>query len=192
MEEIWKDIRGIDSKHEISNKGRVRNKKTGKILSPKNSKGWYLSVQLLVNGKYKTFRIHRLVAQYFVPNPNKLPIVNHKDLNKQNNFAENLEWVTYKENTQHAIENEAYNNAIKTLVDWNKNKKCFKKYGYIYQFDKEMNFIAKYISATEASKKTGVCSTNILQCINHKPKRKSAGGYIWLKEKEVVEQWIMR
>lgn len=188
MEEIWKDIKETGNKYEISNKGRLKNKKTQKILSIKNSKGWYLSIRLLINGKYKTFKIHRLVAQYFVPNPNNLPIVNHKDLNKQNNFAENLEWTTYKANTQHAIENKIYNNPVKVLVDWNKNKKCFKKYGYIYQFDKEMNFIAKYISAEEAYKKTGVCSRNILQCINHEPRRKSAGGYIWLKEKEAVEQ----
>jgi hypothetical protein len=65
----------------------------------------YLSVTIAVaKGKRKDFLIHRLVAEYFIPNPENLPVTNHKDGNKGNNCVNNLEWTTYKENTRHAFE----------------------------------------------------------------------------------------
>ena len=64
----------------------------------------YLQVDLW-NKKVKTYRVHRLVAETFIPNPNKLPQVNHKDGNKQNNCVYNLEWITNYDNIQHAVKN---------------------------------------------------------------------------------------
>lgn len=184
--EVWKDVEELDNLYQISNMGRIKRKKDGKIMSIKNSKGWYLTSRFYINKKWITLRPHRLVAKYFIPNPNNFPVVNHKDLDKHNNCIDNLEWCTIKENIQHAIKNGKLENSFQKLKQYNKNK-CFLKYGYIYQFDKNMNFINKFPSAKVASEITGVCSRNILQCINHEPKRKSAGSYIWLKESEVVK-----
>lgn len=99
--EIWKSIQ--DYEYEISSFGRVRNKKTKKILSifDVNGEG-YLRVILFKNHKKKRFFIHRLVAKTFIENPDNKPQVNHKDGVKQNNNLENLEWVTNSENQLHS------------------------------------------------------------------------------------------
>lgn len=90
----------------ISNLGNVKNIKKGNILTPYLNPNGYLSYTFCQKGIKKTFRIHRLVALYFIDNPNNLPYVNHKDGNKTNNRAENLEWCTAKENDNHARLNE--------------------------------------------------------------------------------------
>lgn len=183
MEEVWKPIKGFEDKYEVSNFGRVRNKTTNHIYKMTNQYGDYFSIILYDGVKKKTTRVHRLVAEAFIPNPNNYSCVNHKDMNKQNNCVENLEWCTQSYNSNHAIQNGA--NTMSGFNRYNKNK-AHKKYGFIYQFDKNNNFIAKYYSPLEASKMTGVCHRNILQVINHEEGRTQAGGYIWLKESEVV------
>lgn len=78
--------------------GQIRRKASQKILKPFDDSRGYLRVSL--NGK--SVKIHRIIAQMFVPNPQNLPVVNHKKGNKHDNRASQLEWVTYSENTQHA------------------------------------------------------------------------------------------
>lgn len=85
----------------ISNFGNVKNVKKNKILTPYLNVNGYLTYTFCQNGIKKTFRIHRLVALYFIDNPNNLPYVNHKDGNKINNSVENLEWCTAQENDHH-------------------------------------------------------------------------------------------
>ena len=99
--EIWKDIEGFDGKYQISTWGRVRNNEN-QILTPyRNAKG-YLKISLCNGGKSPAkFRIHRLVAMAFIPNPKGLPQVNHKDGNKENNSYTNLEWLTNEMNQEH-------------------------------------------------------------------------------------------
>lgn len=101
--EIWKDIEGYEGRFQVSTWGRIRNVRTHNILTPyKNEKG-YLKVYLPKGGKRRAkFRINRLVAQAFIPNPYGLPQVNHKDGNKENNSITNLEWVTNQDNQTHA------------------------------------------------------------------------------------------
>lgn len=93
MEE-WKDIIGFEGFYQVSNFGKVRNCVTGKILKPGLQGKGYYSVTL----KRKGYKVHRLVAIAFIPNPNNLPIVNHKDENKLNNNADNLEWCDNRYN----------------------------------------------------------------------------------------------
>lgn len=78
--------------------------RTQRLKPAKDHKG-YLRVGLTINGKLVTRKVHRLIAQSFIPNPENKPFVNHKDWNKSNNSVKNLEWCTAKENTKHAIYN---------------------------------------------------------------------------------------
>ena len=102
MKEIWLNIEGY-SNYMISNYGRVKSlnyRRTGKekILSLKKDKKGYYYITLSKDGIGRNYKIHRLVAQAFIPNPNNLPQVNHKDENPSNNCVENLEWCTNEYN----------------------------------------------------------------------------------------------
>ena len=116
MQEVWKDIKGYEGLYQVSNLGRARsldryvrngtsnkNIKRGKILKPCATRDGYLQLNLIKNKKKKVSTVHRLVAKAFIVNFENKPCVNHIDGNKQNNNVENLEWVTYSENTIHAI-----------------------------------------------------------------------------------------
>ena len=102
MEE-WRDIKGYEGKYKISSYGKVKSLKykDEKILRPSYDKDGYKQVILYNDGKGKKWFIHRLVAIHFLPNPNNLPQVNHKDEDKANNAVENLEWCTCKYNINH-------------------------------------------------------------------------------------------
>lgn len=86
----------------VSRQGQVYSAHTDRILKDCNCAG-YRNVGLSVNGQCKSFKVHRLVALAFLPNPQNKPDVNHKDGNKANNWLSNLEWSTEKENVQHAV-----------------------------------------------------------------------------------------
>lgn len=110
MEEQWKDIVmekngevfDYTGLYQVSNLGRVRSCGTGRILKPKiNNKG-YLFVGLCKSGKAKQFLVHRIVATAFIPNPENLPVVNHRDYNRQNDCVDNLEWCTIAYNTKYS------------------------------------------------------------------------------------------
>jgi hypothetical protein len=96
--EVWADISNYDN-YEVSNLGRVRNNKTGRILKA-SKKGGYYSLRLSCS-KPKNYFVHQLVAQAFIPNLENKPQVNHIDKNGLNNKVNNLEWVTNKENSIH-------------------------------------------------------------------------------------------
>lgn len=113
MQEIWKAVKNYEGLYEVSNLGNVksisyfnhvnnksypRNKMLKQIANDRN----YLRVYLYKKGKGKNFRVHRLVADAFIPNPDNLPEVNHIDGNKQNNKTTNLEWCTHQHNMKEA------------------------------------------------------------------------------------------
>lgn len=142
-EEEWRPIKGYEGLYEVSSFGRVRSLdryvKTGygsyrlhkgKVLSPGKDKDGYLSVHLFCNGKVHKRLVHRLVAQAFIPNPDNLPMINHKDEDKTNNSVDNLEWCTAKYNTNYGTSRiRAKDTAIKN-GHWSglSRKEYWKKY----------------------------------------------------------------
>ena len=108
MEEIWKPIDRFDGEYEVSNLGRVRSMKkyggmTGRIMSQTIQRKGYYAVCFSIDNKRVCCKVHRLVIEAFIPNPDNLPCINHIDGNKLNNQASNLEWCTYQHNMQHAV-----------------------------------------------------------------------------------------
>lgn len=116
MEEIWKDIEGYEGRYQVSNLGQVKrlaSVTTGRwgithlkelIMKQTSDDEGYLSVGLTKDNKQTSYRVHRLVAQAFIPNLENKPEVNHKDGVKYNNLSTNLEWCTDSENMIHALE----------------------------------------------------------------------------------------
>lgn len=113
MQEIWKNIKGYEGAYQISNLGNVRSldryvkdkNRTQFIKGKRLKKGkrnTYYVISLNKNGSRKSYQIHRLVAEAFIPNPNNYPVVNHIDENRTNNRIENLEWCTQKYNINHS------------------------------------------------------------------------------------------
>lgn len=115
-----------ETNYSVSDEGQVRNDKTNKIMKGTYARNEYHSVQLSINGKVKTFMVHRLVAEYFVPNenPELNTIVDHIDQDKHNNKASNLRWVTTKAN---ALNIDRQQRDVKrTKADLSKNWKVLK------------------------------------------------------------------
>jgi len=118
--EVWKDIEGYEGYYQVSNNGRVRSverqvecngkihNRKSRILKPGESKTGYYRVVLSKFGKHKNASIHRLVAKAFLTTKKNRNCVNHKDLDKKNNRVKNLEWCSFKENSEHAVKNNRY------------------------------------------------------------------------------------
>lgn len=107
MQEIWKDIPGYEGLYQVSNLGNVKSVHWNhsneiRTIKPFNNNG-YWRVVLYKDRMHKKFLVHVLVAKSFIPNPQNKPCVNHIDGNGHNNMISNLEWVTFSENTRHAI-----------------------------------------------------------------------------------------
>ena len=147
--ETWKPVFGYEGGYDVSDQGRIRSFRKGfrgKILRMKSDKDGYLGVSLYKEKKPKCFRVHRLVAEAFIPNPDEKPVVHHKDENVQNNAVSNLEWVTNKEN----------------LYASDVFGKLAKTFGMpVNQYDLDGNLIAAFASVQDASRTTGIDVRNI-------------------------------
>src|SRR5689334_20246619 len=97
---MWKKLKGYPE-YKINKSGQIKRNK--KLLKNQIASNGYVNVCLCRKGKPKVFRLHRLLAITFIPNPQNKPCVNHKDGNRKNNTLANLEWVTFSENMLHAI-----------------------------------------------------------------------------------------
>ena len=174
MEEKWKDIQGYEGMYQVSNLGRVRSfsdKKKGGFLSLKRTdKGGYVYVVLCRDGIHQTKKVHRLVAEAFIKNPEGLPCINHKDEVKSNNCIDNLEWCSYKYNINYGT---CLSRGVETR---RKNKIGFKP---VYAFKDDV-LVAEYDSASEAARQIDVDRTAIWLCCSGV--NKSAGGFQWSYE----------
>ena len=122
--EIWKDVVGYEGLYEVSDKGNVRSverkdsigrKCGGRVLKPINNGHGYLQVDMCKNGKAKKKRIHRLVAEAFIPNPKGFLEINHKDENKSNNELSNLEWCTREYNINYGKRTEKVSKKVRAI-----------------------------------------------------------------------------
>ena len=163
--EEWKDIKGYEGLYQVSNLGRVislaRPKVKQHIVKPENDKG-YLRISLYKNGKFKRFFVHRLVAEHFIPNDNKLPYINHKDENPLNNNANNLEWCTH-------IYNLMYGNRRKKVIE--KERKP------VNQYTLDDKLIMEHYSIQDAGRYINKNASAICMCC--KGKQHIAYGYKW-------------
>lgn len=181
MKEIWKDIKDYEGLYQVSNLGRVKSlSKKHKIkggnfyytdemiLKNIQKKDGYEVVNLSKNNISTKKSVHRLVAQAFIPNKHNYKCVNHKDENKRNNKADNLEWCSY-----------SYNNNYGTHIKRQKEKLTNNKKRSIavVQYDLKKNKIKEYPSMREAQRQTKISYIDISNVC--KNKRKTAGGYKW-------------
>lgn len=181
MMEEWRDIEGFDG-YQVSNIGRVKTlnyNRTGeeRILQTVEGGKKYLVLTLCKDGKKYNRKVHRLVAEAFIPNPDNKPQIDHINTDRTDNRVENLRWVTPKENINNPL----------TIVKLSENaKRCENAKGCelgkirsisVKQYSKDGVLLETYPSAAEAERQTGVYHSSITACC--KNKQKSAGSYLW-------------
>lgn len=176
-------MKGVE-RYVNSKNGQVRKAKEH-ILSPGKNVDGYLRVTLCKNGKKNTIGVHRLVAMAFIPNPDNLPMINHKDCNPANNTVENLEWCDYQYNN-------TYNGRHLKAAIVNRNNHLS---DIIYQFTFDGEFVKEWESMHEIERVTGLKKAGITMATRgycHSGERviKLYGyrGYFWLKKKDFTKE----
>ena len=150
-----KDIKGYEGLYAVTSCGKIWSYKRKKFLVPVDDGHGYLRICLCKDNKRKNYFIHRLVAEAYLPNPENLPQINHRDENKTNNCLQNLEWCDAKYNSNYGTRNE-------------KIKKP------ILQFSLDGEFVREWPSATDVGIEV---QGHICNCLNGR--RKTAYGFIW-------------
>lgn len=170
--ERWMPITDVDGFYEISNHGRFRNVKTGRILKPCIN-GWgYYQIRTCIDYVKRTFFVARLVAKAFVPNPDNLPEVNHKDGDKLNNHISNLEWVSGGDNQRHA-----YRTGLRKAAKGAANKLFG---GYINVYDKRTGALVDRLAGCADMEAKGYNYSNVKAFF--KGRLKSYHGCVFVRE----------
>lgn len=178
--EIWRDVQGYKGLYQVSNLGRIKSLyRNGLVLRGSVNNSGYRIVMLYKGGKHKNFLIHRLVAQTFIPNPEHLLQVNHKDENKSNNSVNNLEWCTNRYNNLY------HDKAKRTGIKEGKP---------VAQYTLSGKLIKVWRSSHEAEK-AGYHARHIGECCSGKIKTHQ--GYIWRfalgnKVPDVIDPYVKR
>lgn len=160
---MWKKyyFENIETDYSVSTDGVVRKDTTNYILT-QSSQQDYKFVTLFIKGKQKRMRVHRMVAETFIDNPENKPYVNHINGNRSDNNVENLEWVTPSENTQHAVATGLFSSGrAKAVIQYNLNG----------------DQMATFASASEAARQTGGSQSKITMCCRRQ--RQTANDYQW-------------
>lgn len=168
---VWSPVLGFEGLYEVSSLGQIRNQK-GEILKQgikRTPCTCYKVVHLWKDGAYYTKYVHRLIAEAFIPNPDNLPMINHKDEDGTNNLICNLEWCTREYNVNYGTAKER--RAKKICGRESEKRKP------VLQYDLNGNFVARHNSVADAANSTG-CSTNEISkvCLG---RRKTAKGFVW-------------
>ena len=151
-----KDIKGYEGLYAVTSCGKVWSYKNEKFLTPKANHKGYLYVCLCKDGQRKWCRIHRIVAEAYIPNPDNLPQVEHIDNDKTHNYVNNLQWITHRDNSRKS------------------NNKP------ILQYDLDGNFIREWECAADVGKEV---RSNIVSCL--KGRYKTAYGYKWAYKEDI-------
>lgn len=185
--EIWKDVIGYKGNYEVSSLGRVRSvhrmvwnpgkecyrQQSSRILKLVSDRKGYLRVTLSLDGKIHQHLVHKLVAKAFIPNPDNLPQINHKDEITSNNEVSNLEWCTNEYNCNYGRHNDRLRATMSIEIE---------------QLDLEGNLIKSWASSREAERVLGIPNNNIQRCCHGGFQSKgrgkwvnvtTAGGYKW-------------
>lgn len=172
--EYWKPVTGYEGLYQINENGEVaslnyQGRGYRKLLKPVHI-GKYLRVQLWKNGIGRYFFVHRLVAKAFIPNPLNFPIINHKDENPENNKATNLEWCSYKYNSN-------YGTCKKKLSQYRTGQKNGNGSKTVLQYDKRGKLLKEWPSSYEVKRQLGFDPSHITECCLGK--RKTHMGFVW-------------
>lgn len=174
MEEIWKDIKGYENLYQISSMGRVKSlsnslTKKEKIRKLRTTSKGYELVKLNKNGSVKTYQVHRLVAEAFIPNSENKPHVDHINTNRSDNRVENLRWSTPKENVNNPLTIQKMKTSQLGIKHW--------KAKPIIQYSMNGDIVDIWESSMMIEKANGWCNSHIRgACINN---NKTAYNYKW-------------
>lgn len=162
--EQWKWINGFEGDYMVSSQGRIKSfkGKTERLMSLCPNSDGYLTTSLRKNGKGVSIKVHKVVAETFIPNPQNKETINHIDENKTNNRVENLEWNSRKENVNHGTRTErASKTASRSVI----------------QYSKDGIQLNIFSSIKEASEITNTATSGIGAVC--RGERKTAGGFMW-------------
>ena len=171
-----RDVPNFEGLYKVDDVGNIYSIRRAIILKPNINQKGYLLYSLCKNGKRIIVTGHRLVAEAFIPNPDNLPQINHKDENPSNNNVDNLEWCTAEYNNNYGHHREK----LRITHSLNGAKSVMRA---VIQMNKNGNVLNEFASITEASNVTNTSIANISMCC--KGNRKTAGGYKW-KFKEAI------
>lgn len=192
VKEEWRDIDDYEGKYQISNLGRLRSfvrSTEPRIIAPHYDKDGYIMYYLFRDGKSHVKKAHRLVAVAFIPNNDNLPQINHKDEDKTNNRASNLEWCTL-------LYNNRYGTKRQRMSLYAMYKGHFLR--RIRQYTKDGLFVKEHISSRMAERETNIKHQNIIETC--RGGQRQSGGYLWcyaddiqrIKEIESLRQYDNR
>lgn len=168
--EVWEDVRGYKGLYKVSSMGRVKSLKWGKerILRPVKDKDGYLEVTLYKDGQHKKFKVHRLVAEAFLGNPDNKPQINHLDEVKTSNHYSNLCWATPSENVNHGTRNKKVSKILTNRKDKSKP---------VVGIDPNTGEVVVEFPSTSEAGRNGYHSGDISSCCRGRLKRHH--GLIW-------------
>ena len=187
MDTVWKDVVGFEELCEVSCQGKIRNKNNGRLLNGWTIKKGYIQVALRKNKKSYFMLVHRIVAEAFIPNPDRKEFVDHINTITSDNRVENLRWCNYTENNnnpttrrKNSIAKTGKNNPLygkthkkETILKMRNSAKNIS----VVQISKSGTTLNVWNSMCEAERETGIPQGNITKCCQRK--RNTAGGYIW-------------